>query len=67
MARVLYHNMGAPSLEAFKLMLRTNVIKNCPVTVEDVKIAEKIYGPDVATIKRKVNKNHTGTSEGRFN
>ncbi|KAG7340379.1 hypothetical protein IV203_023922 [Nitzschia inconspicua] len=30
-----------------------NTIKNCPVTVDDIKLAEKIYGPDVATIKGK--------------
>jgi hypothetical protein len=30
-----------------------NAIKNNPVTTEDVNIAEKIFGPDVATLKGK--------------
>jgi len=30
-----------------------NSIKNCPVTTEDIDLAEKIYGPDVASLKGK--------------
>ncbi|KAG7348409.1 hypothetical protein IV203_017114 [Nitzschia inconspicua] len=30
-----------------------NSIKDCPVTVDDVNLAERIYGPDVASIKGK--------------
>src|SRR4029079_7945564 len=32
---------------------RTNIIKNCPVTVEDVNIAEKIFGPNIGALKGK--------------
>ena len=31
-----------------------NIIKNCPVTIEDVNIAEKIYGPDIGMLKGKI-------------
>ena len=41
-ARKLYHILGAPSTENFKKILRQNLIKNCPVTVDHVNIAEKI-------------------------
>ena len=34
-----------------KIMIRQNIIQNCPVTVEDTEIAEKIFGPDVSTLK----------------
>ena len=34
-------------------MLRSNNIKDCPVISEDVRIAEDIFGPDVATLKGK--------------
>jgi hypothetical protein len=30
-----------------------NLINNCPITIEDIKIAEDIYGPDIAVLKRK--------------
>jgi hypothetical protein len=34
-------------------IIQMNAIKNNPVTKEDVNIAEKIFGPDVATLKGK--------------
>ena len=40
-ARRLYHIIGRPSLENYKHILRQKIIKNCPVTHEDVDIAEK--------------------------
>ena len=52
-ARNLYHMLGAPSVDNFKKILRQNLIKNCPVTVEHINIAEKIFGPDIATQKGK--------------
>ena len=50
-ARKLYVILGMPTVENFKNILHQNIIKNCPVTVEDVNIAERIFGPDVAAIK----------------
>ena len=47
MARKLYHVIGSPTVEAFKAILKGNVIKNCPVTSEDVNLAQKIFGPAV--------------------
>ena len=52
-ARRLYHVIGCPTTENFKHILRQHLIKNCPVTVEDVNIAEKIFGPDIGTLKGK--------------
>ena len=52
-ARKLYHIVGSPTLEAFKAMLKSNIIKNCPVTAADVDIAEKIYGPVISNLKGK--------------
>jgi hypothetical protein len=37
-----------------KAIIWMNAIKNNPVTTEDVNIAEKIFGPDVATLKGKM-------------
>ena len=50
-ARELYHILGAPSVPTFKSMLRMNVVKNCPVASDQVDIAEKIFGIDVATLQ----------------
>jgi hypothetical protein len=48
----LHHIVGTPPVENFKLfLLHVNVIKNCPVTVEDAKIAEKTFGPGVSSLK----------------
>ena len=43
-ARRLYHNVGEPTVENFKYMLRSNIIKDCPVTEKDANIVEKIFG-----------------------
>jgi hypothetical protein len=52
-ARKLYHIVGTPTMNNFKSLLRMNVIQNCPVTVEDVNISEKIFGPDMSSLKGK--------------
>jgi hypothetical protein len=38
----------------FKLLLWMNAIHNCPATVEDVNISEKIFGPDISSLKGKL-------------
>jgi hypothetical protein len=52
-ARRLYHIVGCPTIENFKHILRQNIIKNCPVTPEDVNIAEKIFGGNIGVMKGK--------------
>jgi hypothetical protein len=52
-ARELYHNVGSPTVENFKALLKMNVIKNCPVTIDDVNNAEKIFGPALSVLKGK--------------
>ena len=52
-ARKLYHIIGTPMVENFKALLHMNAIQNCPVMVEDVKIAERIFGPDMSSLKGK--------------
>lgn len=45
--------MGAQVLPQLKLFLRQNIMKNFPVTVKDMNLAEEIFGRDVATLKGK--------------
>jgi hypothetical protein len=52
-ARKLLYSLGYPSINDMKAMIQMNTIKNNPVTTEDVDIAEKIFGPDVTTLKGK--------------
>ena len=52
-ARKLYGIVGYPSIKDFKAMIEGNLIMNCPVTIDDVNAAEKIYGASIAAIKGK--------------
>jgi hypothetical protein len=52
-ARKLYRVIGFPSIRDFKHLIQTNQIKNCPVTVDDIKIYEAIYGADEYAMKGK--------------
>jgi hypothetical protein len=52
--RELLYSLGYPSINDMKAIIWMNAIKNNPVTTEDVDIAEKIFGPDVATLKGKM-------------
>ena len=52
-ARELYHALGTPSLNDFKAILRMNAIANNPITTLDIKMAEKIFGPDIGHLKGK--------------
>jgi hypothetical protein len=52
-ARKLSHIIGTPTMQNFKSLLQMNVIKNSPVTVEDINIDEEIFGPDVSSLRGK--------------
>ena len=41
----LYHMLGALTLANMKAVLRQNLLRNCPVTTEDVNLAEEFFGP----------------------
>ena len=50
-ARELYHSLGRPSLEDFKKVIKANMIQYNLVTLEDIHVAEAIFGPDVGALK----------------
>ena len=52
-ARHLCQVIGYPSIADFKNVIQMNQIKNCPVTIEDINICEKIFGPDIYALKGK--------------
>jgi hypothetical protein len=45
--------VGYPSEKDFKNMVSSNMISNCPVTPSDITVANKIFGPNVASMKGK--------------
>jgi hypothetical protein len=47
LTRKIYHALGSPSLQDFKTIVTTNLVKNLPITLEDIKTAEMIFGTDV--------------------
>jgi Zinc knuckle len=52
-ARSLYAKVGHPSIGDFKAMIKHNMIMNCPITIDDVVRAEKVYGKNIAALKGK--------------
>jgi hypothetical protein len=52
-ARSLYSKLNYPSWKDFKWIIRSNQIKDCPVTVDHVDTALKIWGKNVAALKGK--------------
>ena len=52
-ARSLYHELGAPTLDNYKGFIKMGGVQNCPIRIEDINIAQNIFGPDMATLKGK--------------
>jgi hypothetical protein len=52
-ARTLYVTLSYPSMKDFKWVIRSNQIKDCPVPVQDVDVALKIWGKNIAALKGK--------------
>ena len=52
-ARKLYDTLSYPSLKDFKWVIRSNQIKNCPVTIENIDVAHKVWGKNIAALKGK--------------
>ena len=53
-AQELYGIVQYPSLNDVKTMMHYNMIKDCPVSREDVENMVTIYGPDIGTLKGKI-------------
>ena len=52
-AREFQSIVGHPSTADLRVIIQSNQIANCPVTIDDLDRAEKIYGPSVAIVKGK--------------
>lgn len=53
-ARDLSRAIGCPSDADLRAILKMNSIKDCPVVEDDIKLAESIFGKDIAVLKGKI-------------
>eukprot|EP00978_Attheya_sp_CCMP212_P004566 scaffold9975_cov51-Attheya_sp.AAC.2 len=53
LARKIQKTIGHPSTRTFINIVENKLLKNCPITTRDIKIAEEIFGPDVGILKGK--------------
>jgi hypothetical protein len=53
LARTLYNTLSYPSMKDFKWVIQSSQIKDCPVTVQDIDVARKICGKNIAALKSK--------------
>ena len=53
LAREIQIKLGRPSTSHMMHIIKNKQLTNCPVTVEDIKAAEDIFGPDVESLKGK--------------
>ena len=60
MAKWLLHTLGYPSVVNLKTIIKMNAIQDNPIAESDIKLMEHLYGPDIPTIKGKLQDNaHT--------
>jgi hypothetical protein len=53
LARSILRRVGRPKTQDFIRYVRDNLIPNCPITAQDVRNAEFIWGPDLGSLKGK--------------
>jgi hypothetical protein len=49
----LYHIIGTQSMDAYKAIIKGNLIRNCPVTIDDIKLTDRMFGPSILALKGK--------------
>ena len=52
-ARKAYQAAGTPTAWDFKNLIRMDLVKDNKITTEDINLAEKVYGPDIGSLKGK--------------
>ena len=52
-ARALQRRIGRPMTRDYIRYVAMNMIPNCPVTIQDIKNAEFVWGPDLGCVKGK--------------
>jgi hypothetical protein len=65
-ARNLYKTLSYSSMKDFKWVIRSNQSKDCPVTIQDIYVATKICGKNIATLKGKTTRSKTHPVAGGY-
>ena len=52
-AKRTYAMIGHPSQKDFENIIKLNILPDCPITVNDIKIAGKIFGTEIGSLKGK--------------
>jgi hypothetical protein len=58
-ARNLYKTLSYPSMKDFKWVIRSNQIKDCPVTIQGIDVGTNIWGKNIAALKGKTTRSKT--------
>ena len=53
MAQQLLYTLGYPLVVNLKTIIKTNVIWDNPITKADIKLMDRLYTPNIPTIKGK--------------
>ena len=53
LARRILRIIGRPSERKFRNIIANEQLKNCPVTTDDARAAQRIFGPDVGSLQGK--------------
>ena len=53
-ARKLFNIAGSPSAKVLKYLIQSNIIKINPVTIENVKVANEIFGLQPSVVKGRI-------------
>jgi hypothetical protein len=64
-ARTLYAQLSYPSWKDFKWVIRSNQIKDCPMTVQDVDVALKIWGKNIVALKGNTTRSKPSSVAGK--
>ena len=62
-ARKFQETIGNPSLRTLLTIVDKNLLQDCPITRGDIRAAEKIFGPSIASLKGKTVRRNAPTVE----
>jgi hypothetical protein len=55
----MYNTLSYPSMKDFKWVIRSNQIKDCPVKIQYIGVATKIWGKNITALTRKTTRSKT--------